>query len=126
MHTAIDTCDDGDIRLMDGKSAAEGRVEICINNIWGSVCDDGWDAYDAGVVCNQLGFQSASKLQIIVICIDCSLALLSHAHCHNESTSTYTRSLLYLRSFLYNFMWCLLQASHSSLVFLSEALAAAH
>ena len=62
LHTVIDTCDDGDIRLMDGKSAAEGRVEICINNVWGSVCDDSWNIYDAGVVCNQLGFQSASKL----------------------------------------------------------------
>ena len=57
---------------MDGRSAAEGRVEICINNIWGSVCDAGWNNYDAGVVCHQLGFQSASKLIIV-----CSLALRS-------------------------------------------------
>ena len=46
---------------MDGRSAAEGRVEICINNIWGSVCDASWDIREAGVVCYQLGFQSASK-----------------------------------------------------------------
>ena len=48
---------------MDGGTTAEGRVEICILNIWGSVCDDSWDVIDAGVVCNQLGFQSARKFK---------------------------------------------------------------
>ena len=47
---------------MDGEIAAEGRVEICINSIWGSVCDESWDVIDAGVVCNQLGFQTAGIL----------------------------------------------------------------
>ena len=65
---------------MDGRSAAEGRVEICINNIWGSVCDDGWDVIDAGVVCKQIGFQGASKLIIV-----CRLALLFQATINTRS-----------------------------------------
>ena len=34
----------------------EGRVEICFNETWGSICDNFWSSNDANVVCNQLGF----------------------------------------------------------------------
>ena len=46
-------CTEGDIRLQGGNSTF-GRVEICINNIWGTVCDDQWGTQDAMVACTQL------------------------------------------------------------------------
>ena len=49
---------------MGGKTTREGRVEICFNNIWGSVCDDGWDTRDAAVACRQLGFQAVGEIPI--------------------------------------------------------------
>ena len=58
---SITACTDGDIRLMNGTepSVREGRVEICYNNAYGSICDDFWDILDASVVCKQLGFNES-------------------------------------------------------------------
>ena len=57
---AMVTCTQGAIRLQGG-TATQGRVEICNNNIWGTVCDDRWDTVDARIACLQLGLPSSCE-----------------------------------------------------------------
>ncbi len=45
--------------LLEGSTALEGRVQICKNGIWGTVCSTAWTFVDAKVVCRQLGLSVA-------------------------------------------------------------------
>ena len=51
-----DPCQDGDVRLVGGQIANEGRVEVCFDGRWGTVTDNGWSTTDAEVVCRELGY----------------------------------------------------------------------
>ena len=70
-HTAYDNCEhyedagvicstpceeNGQIALFGGGTNMEGRVEICSNGAWNTVCDNYFHHVDATVICKQLGF----------------------------------------------------------------------
>ena len=65
-------CEDGDVKLVGGNTQYEGRVEVCINQVWGTVCSSGYYYYwwlwyynyNSNVICRQLGHM---ELGIIIL-----------------------------------------------------------
>ena len=44
------------VRLVNGTSPGEGRVEVLYGGVWGTVCNDHWSHQDAAVVCRYLNY----------------------------------------------------------------------
>ena len=67
----LEYCDEeGSIRLSNGANSREGRVEICLNGYWGTVCSTGWDERAARVACTQAGHHTLSKLIVSFMMIN--------------------------------------------------------
>lgn len=49
-------CEHGLVRLVgnDEEEYRQGRVELCINSVWGTICSTQFNQEDAEVVCAQL------------------------------------------------------------------------
>ena len=73
-------CSEGEVSLVGGNKTNEGRVEICKDRTWGTVCDKSFDMNDAEVVCEQLlgsselGLVSSlNKFKYIIALLSCIL-----------------------------------------------------
>ncbi|KAL5515297.1 hypothetical protein EMCRGX_G000448 [Ephydatia muelleri] len=85
------TCATGSVRLVGTYSSSKdgyGRVELCYNNAWGTICgDSGWNDHAAEVVCEQLGYDYVSSLRNNLYGQGAGEILLSGLSCHgNEMT----------------------------------------
>ena len=60
----LTACEVGAIRLINGGSLLKGNVEVCYNNVRGTVCGNGWNNTAAQVVCRQIGFPATGALAL--------------------------------------------------------------
>ena len=60
-------CSTGQLRLVGANITNAGRVEICLGNVWGTVCDNGWSTTDAAVVCSQLGYSREGESVFVTL-----------------------------------------------------------
>ena len=49
-------CVDGEVRLMEGKTELEGRLDVCFGQRWGTISSDGWAEINSRIVCSDLGY----------------------------------------------------------------------
>ena len=101
-------CINGLIRLIGGRLPSEGRVEVCADQQWGTVCDDFFDSTDAGVICGQLGFSRSSEGE--------------HTHARLNNLNTFSLSLFTMQMPLHLPTQGLAQAQDQSIWMISVAL----
>ena len=65
----IGICHDGDVRVI-GSSDMSGRVEICFNETWGTICNQQWTSNDAQVVCRQLGGSRFGERLVLILNVE--------------------------------------------------------
>ena len=56
-------CSTGEIRLVNGSTNREGRVEVCVDGRWGTVCNKSHEGI-AGAICSQLGLPIEGKCRL--------------------------------------------------------------
>ena len=66
LHLYTVLCYNGQLRLVGGTLTNEGRLEVCINETWGTVCDDLFTTVDANVACGQLGYSRFSMFKYVM------------------------------------------------------------
>ena len=42
-------------------------MEVCVEDVWGTVCDNNWDDTDARVFCRHLGFLRTGTYNIVLL-----------------------------------------------------------
>ena len=89
--TSFGNCTTGDFRLVGNESlengTREGRVELCINDAWGTVCNRLFDPVDAETACQQLGgFYRQSKwlCNCTICCVLMSLCVKNALNVHSS------------------------------------------
>ena len=78
IYITIAPCNESDVRLRDGPSKASGRIELCHNGTWGTICSDFWDNIDASILCKQLGYSPYGNCLVLIVTY-----MNVNQNCHN-------------------------------------------
>ena len=62
-------CKDGDLKLVGSKSENEGRLEVCFDQRWGTINENGWTHIDTQVTCRQLGYSTSGTCHYRLVSI---------------------------------------------------------
>ena len=90
MFTDEAECKEGEVRLVGGSVESEGRVEMCVNGRWGTVCaDSSWDDTDAQTVCREMGLEG-TFLAVHTDTCTCNFEQMKHK-AHNTYTSIHVK-----------------------------------
>ncbi|XP_045490332.1 lysyl oxidase homolog 2B [Pieris rapae] len=77
------------LRLVGGRNSFEGRVEIYYNNVWGSICPDGWTLYEASAICHHLALGYAEQA-LQTDYFGSSRIILSGVQCEGNETNLFS------------------------------------
>lgn len=101
--TLTEKCTNGEIRLSGSNFDRHGRVEVCLNRTWGTICDNLFNNTDASVICRQLGFspygenfdRSYTRIPEGAILAVCWLSkTYVHVYCNHYTTLAFFSILL--------------------------------
>ena len=88
----------GDVRLVGGPTNSSGRVEVCFDGQWGTLCGNFLRNSTANIICGQLGFSSTGiciQLKFPITTFTGSSIVLSAANKYgNSSGPIWFRSIL--------------------------------
>ena len=66
IEKTLTDCRGHGVRLVGGSTIRDGRVEVCVNGRWGTVCNNNQEGI-AGAVCSQLGFPAEGILYYMIL-----------------------------------------------------------
>jgi len=93
ISTTIGNCETGDVRLADSTvntemATREGRLEVCINNAWGSACSDQrFGVSEARVACQEAGGYTREDGEEIEPLANSGAVFLFELNCAGDETS---------------------------------------
>ena len=50
---------------MNGYSEYNGRLEMCVNEKWGTICDERFGSEEADATCGALGYKNSGRQPIV-------------------------------------------------------------